>query len=57
MKEEKFYSPKGTVYHIYKDCHVGNNIEKGSEQAGTAGRRLCEVCRKRREAEKKKSKK
>jgi hypothetical protein len=40
------------VYHIYEDCSEGEKILKGNREDGPvppAGRRLCDVCKKRRD--------
>jgi len=34
------------VYHIYKECILGNNIEKENVQKGTGGHRPCKRCKK-----------
>jgi len=39
-----YHSVDSDVYHIYKDCTVGNNIEKDKWRKGTGGKRLCKVC-------------
>lgn len=33
------------VHHIFKDCIVGNNIEKRNLKRGTGGYRLCKRCK------------
>ena len=51
---KKTYNAKDSgVYHIYSNCSAGNNIETRNEQGGTGNKKLCEVCRRRRDAEKK----
>lgn len=32
------------VYHIYRKCFEGNNIEKKNKIRGTGGLRLCKRC-------------
>ena len=41
-----YYTTEETnVYHIYKECTVGNNIEKRNIRGGTGGYRLCKKCK------------
>lgn len=35
------------VYHIFKDCIDGNNIEKINRRGGEGGYRLCKRCKER----------
>jgi hypothetical protein len=39
------------VYHIYKKCTVGNNIEKDNLKTGDGGKRLCNTCKEIKEGE------
>jgi len=43
-KCEPYHSVDSKVYHIYKDCSVGNNIEKDKLRPGKGKNRLCENC-------------
>lgn len=49
-----YHSKKSSVYHLYKTCHVGNNIEKENFVSGTGGKTLCNVCKTIQEEKKKK---
>ena len=45
-KVKPYYTDEETkVYHIYKDCVLGNNIEKKNKQRGTGGHRSCKRCK------------
>ena len=37
-------SKNSNVYHIYKKCTVGNNIENDNLKTGDGGKRLCQIC-------------
>ena len=39
-----YHSVKSPVYHLYKKCTVGNNIESDNLKNGTGGKRLCSTC-------------
>lgn len=41
-----YYTRKDpTIYHVCKNCYVGNNIERENLVQGTPpGARLCEIC-------------
>lgn len=45
-KVSPYHSDGGTVYHIYSQCHLGNNIEKDKLRSGTGGLPLCDNCKK-----------
>lgn len=51
-----YYSDKGTVYHIYNDCTLGNNIETVNRKSGTGGKPLCQACAERKKLENRKKK-
>lgn len=40
-----YYSVKGSVHHIYKNCSLGNNIESKNRKSGTGGKPLCKLCK------------
>lgn len=40
-----YHSVKSNIYHLYKECHVGNNIESENYKTGTGGKRLCNICK------------
>jgi hypothetical protein len=48
MRVNSFYSIREDlkVYHNNNKCTEGNNIEPKNFKHGTAGRRLCERCKK-----------
>ena len=48
MRVNSFYSimKDKKVYHNNNKCAEGNNIEPKNLKHGTAGRRLCERCKK-----------
>ena len=53
-----YHSVKRNIYHLYKECHVGNNIEPENYREGTGSKRLCNVCKElRKRKEENKSKK
>jgi hypothetical protein len=39
-----YHSDDQDVYHVYKECSVGNNIERDNKKSGTGGKRLCKRC-------------
>lgn len=47
MKVQPFHSkqPWIEVYHNSNKCTEGNNIERENLRPGTAGRRLCDHCK------------
>lgn len=45
IKCSPYHSVDGDVYHIYRDCTVGNNIEKNKKRSGMGGLKLCSVCK------------
>ncbi len=40
-----YNSKTSDVYHIYKKCTVGNNIEKDNLRNGDGGKKLCNTCK------------
>lgn len=44
VKCNPYHSVDREVYHIYKECTVGNNIEKDKRRIGDGGNRLCKNC-------------
>lgn len=47
-KVDPYRTKKRTkVYHVYKDCHLGNNIDPGNPIKGKGGRRMCSACKRR----------
>lgn len=50
-KAKEFHTNQKTeVYHIFRDCTLGNNIEVRNRTSGKGGKRLCKRCKRRREA-------
>ena len=49
IKCNPYHSVDGDVYHIYRDCTVGNNmgnnIERDKQRSGMGGLPLCQVCK------------
>ncbi len=47
MKVNAYHSkqPWIEVYHNSNQCTEGNNIERENVRSGTAGRRLCDHCK------------
>ena len=44
-KAQPYHSKKSTnVYHLFKDCSLGNNIDPGNAAKGKGGKRLCKKC-------------
>jgi len=39
-----YHSTTSNVYHTYKKCTVGNNIETNNLKNGTGGKVLCKIC-------------
>ena len=44
-KAMAYHSKNSSVYHKYKRCTVGNNIEKDNLKSGTGGKTLCQTCK------------
>lgn len=46
-----YYSEKEKVYHIYKECEIGKNIDREELIDGTAEKHLCSECQKLKKIE------
>lgn len=44
-EEDAYHAEDGKVYHVSKDCPIGNNIEPDKRKSGKgSGLRLCKEC-------------
>ncbi len=46
-----YYSEKEKVYHIYKECEIGKNIDREELIDGTGEKHLCSECQKLKKIE------
>ena len=41
-----YYASGSKVYHIFRSCTLGNNIERYNLKGGKGGKRMCMNCKK-----------